>query len=217
MIHFLVHDTADTVGIAVVDIVAGMECAGRDLSTNKPLSAIGTNPIAASFPTGKDFTVKIDLATSTVARGNVIAAQKKNAAIPLGWALDRNGDPTTDVGEALLGTVLTMAGHKGYALALMVELFSSVLSGSAIGREIGSMYKNMESEAGCGAFLRPLSYGGFPGLCRISAPNRLDHRLNQVLQKAARCRRNPHSGRALRKAGGSSAVGGNFRFPGNSS
>lgn len=112
----------------------------------------GTNPIAVSFPTGKGFTVKIDLATSTVARGKIIAAQKKNAPIPPGWALDRDGEPTTDAKEALLGTVLTMAGHKGYALALMVELFSGVLSGSAIGKGIGSMYKNMDRRQNVGHF-----------------------------------------------------------------
>jgi LDH2 family malate/lactate/ureidoglycolate dehydrogenase len=104
----------------------------------------GTNPIAASFPTGNGFPVKIDLSTSIVARGNIIAAQKRNEPIPPGWALDRDGKPTTDASEALLGTVLTMAGHKGYALALMVELFSGVLSGAAIGPDVGSMYKNLD-------------------------------------------------------------------------
>src|SRR5205807_7870373 len=104
----------------------------------------GTNPIAASFPTGKGFPVKIDLATSIVARGNIIAAQKKGQAIPQGWALDMDGTPTNDASKALLGTVLTTAGHKGYALAMMVEGFASVLSGAAIGPAIGSMYKNMD-------------------------------------------------------------------------
>jgi LDH2 family malate/lactate/ureidoglycolate dehydrogenase len=112
----------------------------------------GTNPIAASFPTGKGFAVKIDLATSIVARGNIIAAQKKKQAIPEGWALDRDGEPTTDASEALLGTVLTMAGHKGYALALMVELFSGVLSGAAIGPDVGSMYKNLDRKQNAGHF-----------------------------------------------------------------
>ncbi|MGB6745017.1 MAG: Ldh family oxidoreductase [Terracidiphilus sp.] len=112
----------------------------------------GTNPIAASFPTGKGFTVKIDLATSTVARGNIIAAQKRKDAIPEGWALDRDGKSTTDATEALLGTVLTMAGHKGYALALMVELFSGVLSGAAIGPDVGSMYKNLDRKQDVGHF-----------------------------------------------------------------
>ncbi|MGA7343899.1 MAG: Ldh family oxidoreductase, partial [Terracidiphilus sp.] len=112
----------------------------------------GTNPSAASFPTGKGYTVKIDLATSTVARGNIIAAQKKKQPIPTGWALDPEGKPTTDASEALLGTVLTMAGHKGYALALMVELFSGVLSGAAIGPDVGSMYKNLDRKQDVGHF-----------------------------------------------------------------
>jgi len=112
----------------------------------------GTNPIAASFPTGKGFPVKIDLATAGVARGNIIAAQKKGQPIPLGWALDPDGEPTTDATQALLGTVLTMAGHKGYALALMVELFSGVLSGAAIGPDVGSMYKNLDRKQDVGHF-----------------------------------------------------------------
>lgn len=112
----------------------------------------GTNPIAASFPTGKGYAVKIDLATSLVARGNIIAAQKRGEPIPEGWALDTEGNPTTDPSEALLGTVLTMAGHKGYALALMIEAFSSVLSGSAVGSAIGSMYKHMGRKQDVGHF-----------------------------------------------------------------
>ncbi len=121
----------------------------------------GTNPIAASFPTGKGFNVKIDLSTSTIARGNIIAAQKKKAPIPLGWALDRNGEPTTDAQEALLGTVLTMAGHKGYALALMVEIFSSVLSGAAVGPQIGSMYKDLDRKQDVGHFFCLLNIAAF--------------------------------------------------------
>jgi LDH2 family malate/lactate/ureidoglycolate dehydrogenase len=121
----------------------------------------GTNPIAASFPTGKGFPVKIDLATSTVARGNIIAAQKKGTPIPNGWALDREGQPTTDASEALLGTVLTMAGHKGYALALMVEMFSGVLSGAAIGPDVGSMYKNMDRKQDVGHFFCLFDVGAF--------------------------------------------------------
>jgi len=121
----------------------------------------GTNPIAASFPTGKGYSVKIDMATSIVARGNIIAAQKKGQAIPEGWALDPAGEPTTDASQALLGTVLTMAGHKGYALALMIEVFSSVLSGAAIGSDIGSMYKNMDRKQDVGHFFCLLNIAAF--------------------------------------------------------
>jgi LDH2 family malate/lactate/ureidoglycolate dehydrogenase len=121
----------------------------------------GTNPIAASFPTGKGFPIKIDLSTSAIARGNIIAASKKNEPIPLGWALDPNGNPTTDAQQALLGTVLTMAGHKGYALALMVELLSGTLSGSAIGPDVGSMYKNLDRRQDVGHFFCVLDVGAF--------------------------------------------------------
>lgn len=121
----------------------------------------GTNPIAASFPTGKGFTIKVDLSTSAIARGNIIVASKKDQPIPLGWALDPDGEPTTDAKKALLGTVLTMAGHKGYALALMVELLSGVLSGAAIGSEVGSMYKNLDRKQDVGHFLCLLHIDAF--------------------------------------------------------
>lgn len=121
----------------------------------------GTNPIAASFPTGKGFAIKIDLSTSAIARGNIIAAAKKNEPIPLGWALDADGQPTTDPERALVGTVLTMAGHKGYALALMVEMLSGVLSGAAIGSDIGSMYKNLDRKQDVGHFFCLLHINAF--------------------------------------------------------
>lgn len=124
----------------------------------------GTNPIAASFPTGKGYVVKIDMATSIIARGNIIAAQKRGERIPEGWALDPEGNPTTSPDRALLGTVLTMAGHKGYALALMIEGFSSILSGSAIGSGIGSMYKDMERKQDVGHFFCLLHIDAFMDL-----------------------------------------------------
>ncbi len=138
----------------------------------------GTNPIAASFPTGKGFNIKVDLATSVVARGNIIAAQKKKQPIPENWALDRHGEPTTDPQEALLGTVLTMAGHKGYALALMVEMFSSVLSGASIGSEIGSMYKDMDRKQGVGHFFCLLNIAAFLDLSDFK--KRIDETIDRI-------------------------------------
>ncbi|MEW6666100.1 MAG: Ldh family oxidoreductase [Thermodesulfobacteriota bacterium] len=145
----------------------------------------GTNPIAASFPTGKGFNIRVDLATSLVARGNIIAAQKKGESIPLGWALDPEGNPTTDAGRALLGTVLTMAGHKGYALALMVELLSSVLSGSAIGSSIGSMYKDMDRRQDVGHFFCLLDIAAFMDVKTFTA------RADRMIDEIKACRRRP--------------------------
>jgi LDH2 family malate/lactate/ureidoglycolate dehydrogenase len=145
----------------------------------------GTNPIAASFPTGKGWPVKIDLATSIVARGNVIAAQKRGQPIPAGWALTVDGDPTTDAAAALAGTVLTMAGHKGYALALMVEIFSSVLSGAAVGPAIGSMYKNMDRKQDVGHFFCLLDIAAFMDVGRFK------RRLDQAIDDIKSCRKRP--------------------------
>jgi LDH2 family malate/lactate/ureidoglycolate dehydrogenase len=121
----------------------------------------GTNPIAASFPLKDGPPIKVDLATSIVARGNIIAANKKKEPIPAGWALSRTGQPTTDAAEALLGTVQTMAGHKGYALALMVEVLSGVLSGAAIGSNVGSMYKDLNRKQDVGHFFCLLDIDAF--------------------------------------------------------
>lgn len=145
----------------------------------------GTNPIAVSFPTGKGFPLRIDMATSVVARGNIIAAQKAGRPIPEGWALDVEGRPTTDAAAALAGTVLAMAGHKGSALAMLVEVFCGVLSGAAVGSEVGSMYKHMD---------RPQNVGHF--FCLFDATAFLEvgemkRRLDAMIDRIKACRRRP--------------------------
>jgi LDH2 family malate/lactate/ureidoglycolate dehydrogenase len=138
----------------------------------------GTNPIAASFPTGKGFHVKIDLATSKVSRGNIINSQKQGKEIPLGWALDAQGEPTTNAEQALLGSVLAMAGHKGYALALMVELFSGVLSGAGVGPEVGSMYAEANRKQNVGHFFCLLDIEAFCD--RSEFTRRVDHLIDLI-------------------------------------
>ncbi len=145
----------------------------------------GTNPIAAAFPSGKGFPVRIDMATSLVARGNIVAAHKRGEAIPEGWALDEEGNPTTDAAKALAGTVLTMAGHKGYALAVLVELFSGVLSGAAFGASVGSMYKHMD---------RPQNVGHFFCLFDIAAfmdVETFKQRIDRMIDEIKACRKRP--------------------------
>ena len=143
----------------------------------------GTNPIATSFPTGKGFPVKIDLATSVVARGNIIAAQKLGKRIPEGWALSPDGEPTTDPSQALLGSVLSMAGHKGYAVALMVEVLSGVLSGAAIGPDVGSMYKHPERKQDVGHFFCLLEIAAFMDL------EEFKRRLDKTIDEIKSCRK----------------------------
>jgi len=147
----------------------------------------GTNPIGASFPTGKEFGyVRIDLSTSLVARGNIIAAQKEGEPIPLGWALDVDGNPTTDADKALMGTVLTMAGHKGYALALMVELLSGALSGAAFGSSIGSMYSDMDRKQNVGHFFCLMDISAFTDVSDFKK------RVDVMIDEIKACRRRPN-------------------------
>ena len=145
----------------------------------------GTNPVAASFPTGKEFPIKIDLATSLVARGRIIEARRSGMRIPEGWALDLSGSPTTDPAEALDGTLLTMAGAKGYALALMVEVLSGVLSGSAVGPAVGSMYKGPSVKQNVGHFFCLINIAAFMDVDHFKS------RIDAMVVRIKSCRKRP--------------------------
>lgn len=100
----------------------------------------GTNPIAAAFPREFDAPLMIDLSLSEVARGKLMIAAKKGEAIPLGWALDKDGQPTTDPKAGMEGTMLPAGGVKGAMLALVVELLCCALTGAAFGFEADSFF-----------------------------------------------------------------------------
>ncbi len=100
----------------------------------------GTNPIAAAFPREHDQPLLIDLSLSEVARGKLMIAAKKGEAIPLGWALDKDGKPTTDPKAGMEGTMMPAGGVKGAMLALIVELLCCALTGAAFGYEADSFF-----------------------------------------------------------------------------
>ena len=101
----------------------------------------GTNPVAAAFPRRDGDPLVIDLALTTVVRGRIMMAMRKGEKIPEGWALDRNGKPTTDPKEAIEhGSLFPIGGAKGAMLALMFELICAALTGSAIGPEADSFF-----------------------------------------------------------------------------
>ncbi|PLR98497.1 Ldh family oxidoreductase [Bacillus sp. T33-2] len=112
----------------------------------------GTNPIAFGFPTGNDTPVIIDLSTSIAARGKIILAAKQGTEIPSGWALDENGHSTTDPHQALNGSVLPLAGAKGSALALGVEILTGILAGAAFGPHVNNIYDEDTERANVGHF-----------------------------------------------------------------
>ena len=105
---------------------------------NKPL--YGTNPIAFAAPRAQGDPLLIDLSLSHVARGKVMLAQKAGEPIPEGWALDVDGNPTTDADAAMAGTMVPSGGAKGAALALMVELLTAGLAGANFAYQASSLF-----------------------------------------------------------------------------
>ncbi len=97
----------------------------------------GTNPIAWAAPRAGDHPVVADLSSSMVAWVKVNAAAQAGESIPLGWALDAHGSPTTDAAAALAGSMAPAAGHKGSALALLVDVMSGGVADSLFSHEAG--------------------------------------------------------------------------------
>ena len=102
---------------------------------------LGNNPFGLGAPRRDAPPFILDIAMSVVARGKIRQSQERGEAIPLGWALDPAGVPTTNPLEALKGFVQPIGNHKGYGLALMVDILAGVLSGGAVGTEVKSMFQ----------------------------------------------------------------------------
>jgi len=98
----------------------------------------GTNPIAFAAPLDGREPVVVDLALSKVARGPIVAAKQRGETIPEGWALDPDGNATTDPEQALLGTMVPLGDAKGAALAFMVEILAGCLPGANLAFEASS-------------------------------------------------------------------------------
>jgi hydroxycarboxylate dehydrogenase B len=97
-------------------------------------ASLGTNPIAWGVPRADGQPpILLDFATSAAAQGKLMVARAKREPVPAGWILDSDGRPTTDVEEFYAGGVLLpFAGHKGYALSVIVELLAVGLSGGEV-------------------------------------------------------------------------------------
>lgn len=134
---------AGLIGIGFTNSPAAINAWGG----KKPL--FGTNPVAAVFPRKGHAPLIIDLSLTEVARGKIMVAAKDGKPIPLGWALDAEGRPTTDAKAALTGSMAAIGGVKGVLLALIVELLCCALTGAQFGFENDSFF-----EAG-----RPASIG----------------------------------------------------------
>jgi (2R)-3-sulfolactate dehydrogenase (NADP+) len=122
----------------------------------------GTNPIAFAAPrSGGRTPIVVDVSLSKVARGKILAADQKGTDIPDGWALDAEGQPTTDPAAALAGTMIPMGDAKGTALALMVELLAAGLMGANFGHEASSFFAADGPPPGVGQLILALDPDAF--------------------------------------------------------
>lgn len=102
----------------------------------------GSNPFAFGAPVRNGQSILVDFSTSGISGAMIRKAAANKSTIPIGLALDENGNDTVDPEQASKGSILPMAGAKGYCMGLMVEILSGVITGSAISHEIGSVWKN---------------------------------------------------------------------------
>jgi ureidoglycolate dehydrogenase (NAD+) len=113
---------------------------------------LGNSPIAFCVPNPRGRPFLLDMALSVVARAKIREAAKAGRAIPDTWATDRDGKPTTDAKAALDGFLLPAGAHKGYGLALAVDLFAGALSGSSYLTHVRSWLDEPSEPSGLGHF-----------------------------------------------------------------
>lgn len=139
----------------------------------------GTNPIAFATPREGGAPLVIDLSLSKVARGKVMAASKAGKTIPEGWALNRDGNPTTDPDEALKGTMIPLGDAKGAALALMVEILSASLIGANHAFEASSFFDADGAPPGVGQTIIAIR----PDISGSGYASRLEALLSEILSQ----------------------------------
>jgi (2R)-3-sulfolactate dehydrogenase (NADP+) len=158
-IHLMPVAEAGLVGLAFTNSPAAIPPWGG----KKAL--FGTNPVAAVFPRQGEPPVVIDLALTTVVRGRIMMAMRKGERIPEGWALDRDGKPTTDPKEAIEhGSLFPIGGAKGAMLALMFELLCASLTGAAIGPEADSFFSEQGNKPRIGQAFMAIDPSALAGM-----------------------------------------------------
>lgn len=97
---------------------------------------VGTNPLGIALPTDGDEPLVLDMATGSVSMGKILSFARRGEPIPLGWAVDEAGTPTTDASAAARGAISPFGGPKGYALGLALEVLVGLLTDSELGRRV---------------------------------------------------------------------------------
>jgi ureidoglycolate dehydrogenase (NAD+) len=149
----------------------------------------GTNPLAVAVPARDEPPIVLDMATSVVAHARVKGAADRGETIPFGWAVDREGLPTTDPSAALAGALLTFGGFKGSGLSLVIDLLAGILPGGRSGPEVVPLYQRLAEPQGVGQLFVVL---------RIEAFGELEAFMQRVDETVRRIRALPPAAGAAR-------------------
>jgi LDH2 family malate/lactate/ureidoglycolate dehydrogenase len=113
---------------------------------------LGTNPFSAGAPGGKLAPFLLDMSPAVAARGKLRRAERRGESIPLGYALDAEGRPTTDPKAALGGVVLPVGGYKGSGLSMLMDILGGVISGAGFAGGVADQYKVYDRPQDVGHF-----------------------------------------------------------------
>jgi (2R)-3-sulfolactate dehydrogenase (NADP+) len=177
--HLRAAAQAGLVGLGFSNSPAAMPAAGG----RHPI--FGTNPVAAVFPRRGLDPLMIDLSLSEVARGKLMVAAKEGKSIPLGWALDADGQPTTDPKAGMSGSMLPLgavSSPKGSMLALVVELLVTALIGAHFGFEASTFFEDAGNQPRIGQAFILIDPGALAG--SASYFDRLEVLITEMLTDA---------------------------------
>ncbi len=138
----------------------------------------GTNPFSVAVPAGKQLPIVVDMATSVVARGKIILAEKNGEKIPRGWGMNQGGEVTTIAREALEGSVLPFGGPKGSGIALLIDVLSGILAGAAFGTTLKDMYANFNEPTDTGHIFGAVDIRKFRDLANFK--NDMDQMIRDI-------------------------------------
>src|SRR5512136_465679 len=122
---------------------------------------LGTNPLSVAIPAGKEPPIALDIATTVAAAGKVKLAAQKGETMPIGWMIDRKGQPLTDPKRAAEGFLMPIGGYKGYGLNVVIGMLAGVLNGAAFGRGVVDFNKDFVTRNNSGHMILAMRVDNF--------------------------------------------------------
>jgi len=139
---------------------------------------LGTNPFAVAVPAGEEPPIVVDMATSVVAHARIKSAFDRGESIPAGWAVDKDGRPTTDAALALGGSLLPFGAFKGSGISILIDLLAGILPGGRSGPEIVPLYQRLREPQGVGHLFAALDVAAFDSVAAFT--RRVDETVRRI-------------------------------------